>query len=136
MARISGKNGRVLMDQTGAVPGTPVQVAAITSFTINLTTERFDVTAMGDTNRQYVTGLPDYQGDFNATYDTADLNVIESALAGTPVTLKLIPDNSVPGTFFSGKAYLDTSVEVPVGGAATMTGTWAAAGPWALTQTP
>lgn len=62
MARIHGKSGQVLMDETGSSPFTPTALADISAFTLNLSSERVPVTAFGDTNIVRVTGLPDFSG--------------------------------------------------------------------------
>jgi hypothetical protein len=136
MAEVHGKHSRMLMDPTGAVPGTPVVVADITGYTFDGSTDTVDVTPLGATNKRSVLGLPNYTGTFTANWNSADLKLLEAALAGTAVTLKLVPDNNVPGTFLSGKAYISTSITTGSSAAVTMDGTFTAADNWTLTKTP
>ena len=49
-----------------------------------------------------------------------------------PSYLVLIPDTTAAAAVYSGTAYLSCEIEVPVGGAPTIKGTFSAAGPWAL----
>lgn len=109
-----------------------VLVASITSWTLDISTDRVDVTAFGDTNKQYVQGLPDYSGSFEGWWDTSDLSLLETALAGTQVTLRLVPSSDDATQYFEGSAFLDASVATSATGAVSVSGTFAAAGTWSL----
>jgi hypothetical protein len=135
MARRHGKQGEVLMDPTGAEPGTPVLIASIRNFTLDASSENVPVTAFGDTNIQYVKGLPSYQGELGGWFEAAETALFDAAFAGTPVTLKLVPSTLDATFFFSGKAYVDTGIECPSDGAVSVTGSWVAAGNWTMTTT-
>lgn len=136
MAEVHGSKSRLLMDPTGAVPGTPVIVATVTGYTFDGTRDRVDVTPLGATNKRSVQGLANYSGTFTANWDSADLKLLDAALAGNPVTLRLEPNHDEPGTYLSGLAYLDASIATGASAAVTMSGTYAAAGNWTLTKTP
>ena len=131
MARRHGKNGQVMMDPA-AVPGTPVLVASLNNFTIDSSSENVPVTAFGDTNIQYVKGLPDYKGDLGGWWDASETALFDASFAGTPVSLKLIPSSLDPTAFFSGPAYVDAGLESPANGAVTVNGSWVAAGNWTM----
>jgi hypothetical protein len=135
MARRHGKQGEVLMDPTGADPGTPVLIASIRNFTLDASSENVPVTAFGDTNVQYVKGLPSYQGELGGWFEATETALFDAAFAGTPVTLKLVPSTLDPTFFFSGLAYIDTGIECPADGAVSTTGSWVAAGNWTMTTT-
>jgi len=131
MARRHGKNGDVLMDPTGATTS-PVRIASLSSWSLDAKSDNVDVTAFGDTNKQYVKGLADYQGDLGGWWDAADVTLFDAALAGTPVFLKLIPSTLDTTAFFSGQAYVDAGVEVAADGACSVNGSWVAAGNWTM----
>ena len=133
--RIHGYKGQVLMDPTGALPGTPVAVANVNKFTIDMPRDLVEVTAFQDTNKQYVQGLQDYKGTINFWWDAANLALINAALGTVAVTLKLVPQSSDATVYFSGKAWISASIDVDAKAAVTGTGTWAAAGAWTLTAT-
>lgn len=134
MAEVHGSKSRLLMDPTGAVPGTPVVVGTVTGYTFDGTRDRVDITPLGATNKRSVQGLANYSGTITFNWDSTNLTLLEAALAGTPVTLKLIPDNGTPGTYLSGLAYLDASIATGASAAVTGSGTFAAAGDWTLTK--
>ena len=133
MARRHGKNGSVAMDPTGG--STAVEIASLNSWTLDAASDNVDVTAFGDTNKQYVKGLPDYKGDIGGWFDAADVSIFDAAFAGTPVFLKLSPSTLDPSVFFSGLGYIDAGIECPADGAVSITGTWVAAGNWAMEPT-
>ena len=83
MARIHGRNGIVYMGiATSAALATPV--AFLSDWTISFTVDKQDVTAMGDTNKIYVAGLPDASGDFSGFYDDATAQTYTASVDGLP----------------------------------------------------
>lgn len=130
--RRHGYKGEVGMDVTGAGT-TYVPVASLNGFTIEMTRERVDVTAFGDTNRVTVQGLPSYKGTIKGWWEAvASRPLIDVALGDIAVMLKLTPSTMDATTFFSGLAWVDASVEVAADGAITLSGTWDGAGPWTI----
>lgn len=121
-----------MIDPAGATAY--VAVGSLNAWTLDQTRETVDVTAFGDTNKQYVVGLPDVKGTFAGWWDDATTPDDIFAIAGgaTPVGLKLVPSSLVAASFFSGLAYLDASINVSATGAIDISGNWVAAGPWAL----
>lgn len=130
MARIHGKKGAIEIDPAGGT--TYAAVVSLNKWTLDMATDKVDVTAFGDTNKTYVQGLPDIKGTLSGFYDNTDLTLIDAALAGSAVGLKLIPDEDAPTHFWSGTAFLDASVDVDSNGAVTVSGSFVAAGPWTL----
>jgi hypothetical protein len=131
MARRHGSTGDILMDPTGGA--TTVSVASLNKWSIDFDRDKEDVTCFGDTNKVYVLGLPDVQGDIEGVWDeTTSPDFIRVALGDIPVTLKLIPSTLAPTYFFTGQAYLSTSIECAADGAVTLSGSFVAAGPWTM----
>ena len=136
--RIHGKRGQVLMQEVAATAPpftTATEVADVSGFTLNLTTEKVPVTCFGDTNIVKVTGLPDFAGTLAGFWnkDTTP-RLFDVILAGLPVGLKLVPDTiDIATTFFEGLAYIDGSIDVSATGAVSFAGTWDAADNWEMT---
>jgi hypothetical protein len=131
MARRHGSTGEIMMDPTGG--STPVTVASLNKWSIDFDRDKEDVTCFGDTNKVYVLGLPDVQGDIEGVWDeTTSPDFIRVALGDVPVLLKLIPSMLAPTYFFTGLAYLSTSIECAADGAVTLSGSFVAAGPWTM----
>lgn len=129
--RKHGKAGQVLMDTTPASPVTPVALADLNAWTLSMSTDRADVTCFGDTNKQRVTGLPDYSGTIGGVWNSASTPTLFNAmLAGTPVWLRLVPSTTEATFFAEGLANLDGAINVAANGAVTISGKWDAAGNW------
>jgi hypothetical protein len=119
------------MDPTGGALAVPV--AALNSWTLDLKRDRADATCFGDTNKQYVQGLPDYTGKLEGVWDeTVSTILFEVALGEVAALLKLIPSDLAPTYLFTGLAYLDAGIEVAHDGAIKVSGTFAGAGPWTM----
>src|SRR5262245_55413364 len=129
MSRIHGKHGEVQMDPTGGA--TAVAVADLNAWTLDMATDRVEVTAFGDTNKTRVAGLADFSGTIGGWWNSASTPAyFDAVLAGTPVTLKLVPNKLEPTYLFSGLANVDGSINVSATGAVSMSGKWDAAGNW------
>ena len=131
MARRHGSKGQVKMDPTGG--STTVAQGSLNAWTIDLDRDKEDVTCFGDTNKQYVLGLPDVQGELEGVWDEGITpELLRVALGDVPVMLELIPSTTTPTHMFKGLAYLSAGIDCPADGAVTLKGSWVAAGPWTL----
>ena len=131
--RLHGKNGRIQMDPAGG--SALVTLADMTNWSLDMSTDREDVTAFGDTNKRRVAGLPDYTGDLSGWWNavaTSSPLYFAAVLAGTPVTLRLIPNTLDPTTYFQGLANVDGGISVNAKGAISTKGKWDAAGNWTI----
>ena len=68
-APISGRNGRLYVDTSAAANGSAQPIVNLSSFSVNQTADRTEVTSFGDTTKAYVAGLKDAQGDFSGFWD-------------------------------------------------------------------
>lgn len=122
--RYHGKTGSVSL-------GSPaVPVISLNKWTLSAATDKVDVTAFGDTNKQYVQGLPDLKGNVSGWFDDQEDALFVAADATAPVSLELMPVAGVATIKWSGLAWLDASIDVPANGAITVSGDFVAAGPW------
>jgi len=92
-------------------------------------TDREDVSCFGDTNKVYVPGLMDISGSLGGFWNSADTTLFDAAVAPTPGTLQLIPNNTEPLFMWTGPAYLDADIDCSLQ-APKVSGTFSAAGPW------
>ncbi len=126
MGRFHGRNGRVYMgiasDTASAEP-----VPYLADWAINFTTDKIEVTAMGDTNKVYVAGLPDAAGTFNGFMDDATAQTYTAATDGLARKFYLYPNLLSPTKYFFGTIFPDYSVEGGVGGAVSLSSSWNAA---------
>jgi hypothetical protein len=131
--RLHGKNGRIQMDPLGGVA--LVTLGDLNSWTLDMSTDRVEVTAFGDTNKRRVAGLPDYAGALGGFWNalaSSSPAYFAAVLAGIPVTLRLIPNTLDPTVYFQGLANVDGGVNVSSTGAISTSGKWDAAGNWTI----
>ena len=117
------------MSTTGT--GTAVPLASMAGWTVNYETDKEETTSFGDANKTYVQGLPDVSGDFNGFFDDTDSGLFNGSISADGVKLYLYPDyTNAPTRYWYGPAWVDYSVENPVDGATTVSGSFAANGSW------
>lgn len=125
MARIAGRNGRVYMNLTSGGTAEPLQFLA--SWSINFATDKFEVTAMGDSNKTYVAGLPDASGEFSGFFDDSTVQTYTAATDGIARKFYLYPSLLTVGQYWYGTIFPDFNVNGSVGGAVEITASWNAA---------
>jgi hypothetical protein len=98
------------------------------SWSINMATDKQDVTAFGDGNKVYVAGLPDASGDFSGFLDDATSQTYIAATDGLPRSFYLYPNISAsPNNYFFGTILPDFSADGAVGGPVNVKASWNAA---------
>lgn len=125
MARIAGRQGRLYAGIASG--GTAEPIAYLSKWSLKFATDKYDVTALGDTNKAYVVGLPDCQGTYNGFYDSATAQLYTAATDGVARKFYLYPDTSANGTYWFGTAFFDFNVDGDVGGPVNIDGSLAAA---------
>lgn len=125
MARIAGRNGRLYA--AIASGGTAEPIAFLSNWSVSFASDRFDVTAFGDTNKTYVAGLSDAQGTFSGFYDNATAQLYTAAVDGVARKFYLYPDVTAPSQYWYGTGFFDFEASAGVDGAAAVSGSWNAA---------
>jgi hypothetical protein len=130
MARYHGRKGfaYIIGDPTTNGPG--VLIPSLNSWTIDMATDKVEVTAFGDANKTYVQGLKDITGSLAGFWDSADDSLFDAADSDDGVKLYLYPSSDAPSVYWYGPAWVDASIEVGVGDAVTISGEFAANGSW------
>src|SRR4051812_17550787 len=116
MARLGGKNGRIYMGLANAA-ATAEPVQGVARWSLNQTTDKPEVTALGDTNKVYVADLPDSSGSFEGFYDDATVQTYTAAQDGQPRKFYLYPNNATATQYWFGTVLPDFSVSGGVGDA-------------------
>lgn len=126
MVRRHGRNGQVYLGLTSGTAASALPFQA--SWSINMVTQKQDVTAFGDGNLVYVAGLPDSSGDFSGFMDDATSQTYIAATDGLPRNFYLYPDaiNS-PNVYWFGTVLPDFSADGAIAGAVNFKSTWNAA---------
>lgn len=125
MARKAGKNLALYMAITSG--GTASPVPYIANFELPRSTDKFEVTAGGDTNKTYVVGLPDSQGSYAGFWDSATAQMYTAAGDGVARKFYFYPDSTDTTRYFFGTAFFDITITFPVDGAIAIAGSWSAA---------
>jgi len=122
MARIAGRNGRVYIAITSVGTAAPLPFQA--SWSLSAAVDKIDVTAMGDTNKVYVSGLPDASGEFSGFYDDATAQTYTAATDGLPRKFYLYPNLLLVTQYWFGEVLPDFSVNATVDGAVQVSASW------------
>ena len=127
MARSHGRFAQLYVAITSAGAASPLLHTAQTS--INLATDKTDVTAFGDTTKQWVAGLADGQGTFSGfATDTTSTALITAALDGVARRWYFYPFAATT-IYLYGTGFFDWQTESSVGDAVKMSGSFSAATP-------
>ena len=122
-----------MIDTTPGSPNTPVALADLNDFTLDLSTQRVEVTCFGDTNIRRVTGLPDFAGTLGGFWNSQTSPTLFKVILSTlPPWLRLLPDTLDPTYFFEGLANVDGSIKVSATGAVSFSGKWDAVDNWTM----
>lgn len=116
------------MSTTGS--GAASSVTGINSWTLNSPTDVVETTAFGDTNKQYVQGLPDITGTLSGFWDDTVDTLYDAARSTDGVKLYLYPTSSVTTKYWYGPAWVDFSIDTAHDEAVTITGSFRANGSW------
>ena len=126
MARLAGRNGRIYLGlASSAAVAEPL--AFFAKWSLKAASDRFEVTALGDSNKVYVAGLPDASGDFSGFYDDSTAQTYTGAVDGQARKIYIYPSTSNTGQYWFGTVFVDFSVDGDVGGPVAVSATWAAA---------
>jgi hypothetical protein len=107
--------------------GTAEPVAFLKSWSVNFATDKQDVTAFGDSNKVYVAGLPDAEGDFAGYYDDASAQTYTAATDGVARKFYLYPNTNTTSQYFFGTILPDFKVQGDVTGSVDISASWNAA---------
>lgn len=126
MGRIHGRNGRIYMGlASSAATAEPLPFFA--AWSISYATDKVEVTAMGDANKIYVSGLPDASGDFTGFYDDSTVQTYTAATDGQARKMYLYPNTLTVAQYFFGTILPDFKSDGGVAAAVTAAASWNAA---------
>jgi hypothetical protein len=123
-----GQGGRIYMSTTAA--GTATVMVSLSSWSLDLSTDKVEVTAFESTNKEYVQGKKDITGEFSGFWDSSDDSLFDGAESTDGVKIYIYPSKDAPTIYHYGTAWLDASLEGGVDSAVAVSGTFVAAGAW------
>lgn len=128
MAIYHGKKGRIMMSTTGSAAATTM--IKMTTWSLNMATDKVEVTSFGDTNKTYVQGLRDVTGEMSGYFDDTSDQLYDASTSSDGVKLYLYPSEDVLTKYFYGPAWVDFSINTGVAEAVAISGSFAANGSW------
>lgn len=133
MARYHGRNG-VLLLQLSSASTSLTTLSYVRDWSLNFVTDQVDATALTDTNKTYVAGLPDVTGSVSGFHDDGGSDTLAAAQDGVARTFELYPEGTSSGSlYYTGTALWDFSLSGSVGGAVEFSANFSASG--AITRT-
>ena len=109
---VAGKNGKVVVGASASK-----KVVGIKNWSLELSLDTLETTALGDDWKNYITGLKEWsassEGDYEVPVDTEGQKALQDAFLNcTTVMVKLYVDGT---NYYQGEAYINSlSIEDPV----------------------
>lgn len=132
MARYAGKTGVAYIGNAGGAAAT--SVVGLSKWSLDQTTEKIEVTAFGDANKQYVIGLPDVKISLSGFWDDTSSDTIfqaaASAQTGAAVNVYLYPTSLRTNKYWYGTAWIDAQIDADVKDAVKVSLNGVAGGTW------
>ena len=126
MTRRAGRNAAIYVGATTSAQASPLTFQ--NTWSISYEVERIEVTAFGDSNKQYVTGIADASGEFAGFYDDASAQTLTGAIDGQSRKFYLYPDaTNTPTQYFYGLIFVDFKANGGTAGAIEVSASWGAA---------
>lgn len=102
-------------------------IAYLTDWNINFTVDQPEVTAFGDANKIYVSGLPDASGDFSGFFDDNSKQLYTAARDGIARAFYLYPSLVAdPNMYWFGNILPDFAVSGGIAAAISVKANWKA----------
>lgn len=123
--KLHGKNGAIYLDG--------VKVSSKTEWTLNLNRDYVDSTVFGDTNKTYLVGLKDIQGQWTGILDVSGDLLVNASDADT-VQIYLYADDRVDHRVLVayGPGLFDASITASISDAIKASGNFRASGAWTV----
>lgn len=128
MARYAGRRGAVYLAITAT--GAATSVVSLTSWSLDMSQDKIDVTSFLDTNKITVAGLRDISGSFEGNWDDSETKLFAGAVSSTGCNMILYPSLDAPTKYASGVAWIDASLNTGVNDAVKVTVSFSAANSW------
>jgi hypothetical protein len=108
-----------------------VAVVGLSQWTLNFTKDKFDATAFQDGNKVYTAGFKDVAGTYRGWMESGDHRIFDATDAPAAVKAYAYPDIiNLPSVYFYGLAWIDSAIDVGVGGTIAVSGSISAGGSW------
>jgi len=129
MAKKHGKNGAIYL---GGPKGSGTKVVNKTDWSVQLNRDYVDATVFGDTNKTYLAGLRNFQGNYSGLLDTAGDAMLSATALDEQLIYLYADDGAVPVLVAHGSGFIDANVSTSVNDAVKITGEFRAQGNWTV----
>jgi len=128
VAKYAGKRGAVYLAITLA--GNASTVVGLTSWSLDMTQDKIDVSSFLDTNKVIVPGLRDLKLTFEGNWDDSESKIFGGASSTTGCNMILYPSLDAPTKYAAGGAWIDASMKTGVNDKVSITASGGAANSW------
>lgn len=130
IARYHGKKGLVYISVNACTTTLASSAISLNSWSLNMPTDKVEVTAFGDSNKQYVQGLPDATGQIAGWWDSTSDDLYDASRSANGVKLYLYPSSDAISKYFYGPAWVDFSIDTGHDKAISVSAAFSANGAW------
>jgi hypothetical protein len=128
--KLHGKNGALYL---GGAKGAGTKVSNKTEWALQRNRDYVDATVFGDTNKTYLAGLPNIQGNYAGLLDTSGDLLFSASTSDALLIYLYADDNASPAVLVAhGSGFLDASVTTSNTDAVKITGEFRASGNWVV----
>jgi hypothetical protein len=133
---MAANSGTKLHGKNGAIYLNGVKVVNKTEWTLNLNRDYVDATVFGDTNKTYLVGLKDIQGQWTGLLDVSG-DLLVNASDEDTVQIYLYADDRVGHEVLvaRGPGLFDASITASISDAIKASGNFRASGAWTVFST-
>jgi hypothetical protein len=129
VAKKHGKAGAIYL---GGPKGTGTKITNKTEWSIQLNRDYVDATVFGDTNKTYLAGLRNFQGNYSGLLDTAGDEALDASALDEQLIYLYADDGAVPVLVAHGSGFMDANVTCANTDAVKITGEFRAQGNWTI----
>jgi hypothetical protein len=130
MAKKHGKNGAIYLGGAKGSGGT--KVSNKTEWSVQLNRDYVDATVFGDTNKTYLAGLRNFQGNYAGILDTAGDDMLDASALDEQLIYLYADDGASPVLVAHGSGFIDANVSCSNTDAVRITGEFRAQGNWTI----
>jgi len=123
-----GKKGVVYMSPNGT--GDAVAVIKLNAWTLDMPTDKVEVTNFDSANKEYVQGFPDATGTLSGFWDDTSDALYDASRSSDGVKLYLYPASTAATKYWYGPAWVDFSINAGVAAAVALSANFSANGAW------
>jgi hypothetical protein len=140
--KIHGMGGAIYVGGTWSsktvIPAGAIRIAAKSEWSLQRNRDYVDSTSFGDTNKTYLAGLPNVQGNFSGFLDASGDLLLNAASSGAQLITLFASDGTGAGAtngvvmVAHGPAFMDASITTSLSDAVKITGEFRASAGWTI----